>query len=228
MNPKMHISHLMMSMFLSLFVGCASIHPGNFALEVPTNASTPTLVLSSERNRDLSDSFYTFLTVTIENKSGELIRVQQGSISFDIAESEIPNVLVGRDLDAWLESAESKIKLSSENSESWNRALIFGGLGTSLVGGLSSNSTVGLIGTSLMAGGATKSIVEGQSGAIQHAQAAKMVPETHFGSAFSIPAGGFVRKWIVFQQPKKNSPRGVVLKMVFEDQKVGKYAVALQ
>jgi hypothetical protein len=215
-------------LFMLFSVGCASIHPGNLAIPVTGQTETSGLKVSTQMNHSLSDDHYAFVTITIENIESQMIRTVDSSLSLDIEGKELPNVIVGQDLTAWLESADAKEKVNAANRMFWNNALMLGGLATSIAGGASRNASVTAVGTGALMVGVTKSAVEGSRSVEEAASHAKRVPETHLYSPFSVTAGGFVRKWIVFEKPQNKLPEGVVIKLVFEDRSEGKYAVALQ
>lgn len=57
-------------------------------------------------------------------------------------------------------------------------------------------------------------------------EVAKVVPESHLLAPFSIPAGLFIRKWIVLYSPKESAyPRDVKIKLTFEDGKSFDYLI---
>ncbi len=216
------------SLFVAvLLVSCASVHPGNLGVAVPGD-SKPSLSVSAQLVGELSDPNYAFVSVTIENKSGNIIRVHDGQVSLDAAGTNSPNVLVGKDLIAWIDAAKSREKLQRENSRTLNQFLVFGGLATSLVGVGTNNSTVGAVGGGVFAAGSLRSFSDSEGHRRSEAEVAERLPETHLGSSYSIPAGLFLRKWVVFAKSAGKTPPGLFIQLTLEDRSEEKHAVALQ
>jgi hypothetical protein len=213
----------------ALLISCASVHPGNLGVPVPgASGGGPSLSVSAQLVDELSDVHYAFVSVTIENKSDTIIRVHDGQVSLDAAGAKVPNVLVGRDLLAWIEGAKAREKLQKENSRTLNQFLVLGGLATSLVGVGTNNTTVGAVGSGALAAGSIRSFADSERDHRSQAEVAERFPGTHLSASYSIPAGLFLRKWIVFAKSSGETPRGLFIHLTLEDRSEEKHAVALQ
>ena len=206
---------LLLSFILS---SCASIHQGEVA------KTTNKYVVGSGRiMHDMSDEYHTFVNFTFENMTNKWMRVKKVEFSCDEKCMKNTKILLGKDLITWSEAASSKKAL-----EDYNRSMLLGGLAIAGAAvAASSNSsggqTAGLAAYGVGVGGlATQDINK----SLNKIEVAKVVPESHLLAPFSIPAGLFIRKWIVLYSPKESAyPRDVKIKLTFEDGKSFDYLI---
>src|SRR4051812_17733157 len=110
-----------------LLSGCATIHPGKMGTMI-SGQPIGEVKLSAEKAA-FSDENYTFITVTVENKTDRVLRIK----STDLEWPEPPicekcSVLVGNDLLAWAEAYEASAKRREKNAQAAETALELGGL----------------------------------------------------------------------------------------------------
>jgi hypothetical protein len=195
-----------------MLAACATTHSGPKA-----QSSRKDIVMSVERNNDLSDKYYLFLEFTIENTTPEWKEVQITDVNIANNSSEI---LTGEKLEAWIEGAELKMKQTE-----YNKNLLLGSL--IAVGGVTTISaqnnpklaTTGAIGAgtaaTTMAINSTARAHSNATSGIRGENGTVNVPKTHIFVPSKIAPESYIRRWIVIQAPKaethKNddgSPKG--------------------
>jgi hypothetical protein len=204
--PTMAVMHFqrmkayLRSILILIFVtGCATTHTGEFAKPGSENRD---VVISIDRNGDLSDRNYIFYEYTIENKSNSWRQVQVVDVSFEEQQSEI---LTDDKLKAWIEGAELKLKASR-----FNQSLLLGSMAA--VGGVlaltSRNSDMQSVGLVAMAGStgaamgskldqASKTATGGQRGS----SGSVHVPQSHVFVPTQVAPESYVRRWVVIGAP---------------------------
>lgn len=193
--------------FSSFLFGCASAHMGTMA-----ESQDPDVVVSVERNPDLSDKYYLFYEYTIENKSSQWKDVQVVNVTFENEKSEI---LTGASLSAWIEGAELKLKAAEYNSQMLLASIVAVG---GIVGVSATDPNVKVAGLGAMATGAALGTAQGVGRAQGKATSGKRgiggtvdVPQTHIFVPSKVAPESYIRRWVVLrapaQQPVKKAAR---------------------
>jgi hypothetical protein len=178
-------------------IGCAMTHPGRVA-----NSEAKDVVISVDRNSDLSDSNYLFLEYTIENTTKDWKDVQVVQAGFEGQDTEI---LTGDKLEAWIEGAELKLQKSR-----YNTALLLGSVAA--VGGVaavtSGDPNVQVVGVSALAGSTAVAAGQGISHARGSANSGAKglngtvnVPKLHAFVPSKVAPESYIRRWIVVRVP---------------------------
>ncbi len=210
-----------------LLASCASVHPGNLGVPV-SNEGGPKFKVSALQVGDLSDAHYGFVSVTLENTTPEIQRVLEGTVMLDSQGKMIPNILVGGDLVAWIDSARAREKVDRQNASAWAQVLAVGGLMTSVAGTAGRSNALSGIGGVATTVGVGKMVADKTRQGLQDAETAERFPESHLSGRYSVPAGMFARKWIVFEKKNGLTPKGLFVKLTLQDQSEEVYATALQ
>ena len=192
-------------------VSCASIHEGSEGQSKDTKVK-----ISADRNWDLSDKYYLFYELTLENTTSEWQDMQVTKVQFEGQETEI---LHGDKLASWIEGAELKLKAAN-----YNKDLLLGSMMVvgAAAAGVSKNSTVQTTGVLVASAGAVGATASGIGKARDQAVSGVKglngtvnVPNTHILVPTKIAPESYVRRWIVMAAPKppakleKNSERKV-------------------
>lgn len=191
------------SIFVSLTVlaltACVSTHPGNIA----KTTSPTSLVVSTQKNKSISDKYYSFFEYTFENKSDDWASVHVTRLGF---ENETTEILVNDRLNAWIEGAELKLKKSQ-----YNTAVILGSIAAigGVVGATSSNGNLQVAGMGALAGAsvvdAAQSISRTRNNAasgIKGVNQTVNVPSTYILAPFKVAPGSYIKRWVVIKNPK--------------------------
>lgn len=209
-----------------LLSACASIHPGKMG-KVSDGDKETTVFISAQRQSDASDDHYDFVTFTLENKSDQIVRVLETEINFNSEDAKKTNILVGKDLGTWIEAFKAEQERKKHNRNIGQIAMIIGGAVLGIAGSATDNTALKVVGTGTMVGGSVWSISDSVSNSIGEAQNAKKVPDTHVYAPTSIPAGKYVRRWVVLQKPKDTDVRKIQLKVIYENHVEKTYAFDL-
>lgn len=223
MKARKHLTALCLLLLLN---ACASIHPGNMGESLQAEKD-PIVRVSAELQSDASDERYTFVTFTIENKSESIVRVLQSDLLFEPSDIKGTNVLVGRDLSTWLESFQEEQQRKKHNRKIGQLAMVFGGALISAGGWLANSDSLKALGAGTMAGGAIWSIADSTSDSANLAEGGKKVPDTHIYAPFSVPAGKYLRRWVVIQVPQGFEIKKLRLKVELETHEEKTYAFEL-
>lgn len=208
----------LMIIFLSalLFVACATTHSGRIAKPV-TQPEDVDLEISVKLNGDYSDATNFYYDVTIENKGGSYLRIDQVELDFENADKAPHNVVVGQDLVAWAESYAIRKEKENYNGDLGTAALVLTGAAIMLAGaatGRSEQSRALVEGGALLAGAgvgweAYRKIKSSKDKVMN----AKWVPESHLYSPVTVPSSGFAQRWILVNLPKKKIANRALLKI---------------
>jgi hypothetical protein len=189
--------NLLVFIFGIFCASCATTHPGNMA-----ESGNNEVLISVERQYDLSDKHYIFYEYTIENKTPEWKDVQIVGVNFDGQDTEI---LTGDKLSSWIEGAELKMQASQ-----YNQALLLGSIIAvgGVAAGTSHDSNVQVAGLTAMAGAAAYSAGSGISRAqnkansgIKGENGTVNVPRTHVFVPSKVAPDSYIRRWVVVRAP---------------------------
>lgn len=191
-------SKLIFLSLLALTVACATAHNGNYATaqNSPDGKLTPSKILvSGGENNSLSDKFFSNIDLTFENQSSKWVRVSKVTLDFGSAAANkgiaIP---VGKDLQAWAESAQRR-----KAQEDYNTAMVLSSIaamGTIASVGSADRNTRNLGRAGALAAGSALT-VQATKGTLDNLQLAKLVPDSHLLSdGFVIPPGMNTKKWV--------------------------------
>jgi hypothetical protein len=200
--------------FLLLIVGtlllssCASIHPGEMG-----ESKEHGILVSAEKNSEVSDGRYTFITFTIENKEDDIFRVLGTNVSFPQSAGEKANILVGKDLATWIEAFKEEEATKKHNRRIGKIAMILGGAVLGIAGDSTGSSALETVGVGAMLGGAAWTLSDTISDSKKESDFAKKIPDTHIYAPFSVPGGKYLRRWLVIQNPKGSDITKVALKL---------------
>lgn len=215
--------------FLALAIllpACASIHPGKMG-KINDEEKDAAVLISAQKQSDASDEHYSFVTFTLENKTDQIVRIVETEINFAPAIAKRTNILVGQDLGTWIESFKEEQERKKHNRKIGQIAMIIGGAVLGIAGNVTDNTALKVMGAGTMVGGSAWSINDSISNSVSNAQNAKKVPETHIYAPFSIPAGKYLRRWMVIQGAKDIEIKTVILKVVYENHVEKTYAFDL-
>jgi hypothetical protein len=196
-----------------LEAGCASIHRGIYAVpidqqgqELDEKQSTLGMMISCRKDRTYSDDGYTFLQLTLENKSNDWIRIREAYVDFGYQSyNQNIKIISGQDLATWYEATEERIRV-----QEFNLGVFLAVLGT--VGAIAAHSDsdgVAAMGALTHLGAVTSlTALEIQSN-IREIESAKIFPESHLlAGDTSIPPGLFLRKFILFHTGDQKIAKG--------------------
>lgn len=195
-----------------MMVSCASVHSGRYGVAVREDGSmaksgkTPTeggLVISGDLDKALSNDFYKFMVFTFENKRGSIVKVRDVTPIFgENSHNDNIRITSGEELKVWYDA-----QMAEKERKEKNRSTLMGA--AAVAGGLLAvftDDTWQDIGIGLLAGGAASMTVDELYKDKRNIERGKVFPESHLMSGeFSIPAGLYERKWIVFNMDRADS-----------------------
>jgi hypothetical protein len=200
-------AHLLPVVVILLGAGCATVHPGNYAIPLdmaggyrgPTTALG--LVISGREITRLATPSVGAVEVTIENRSADWIHI--GRVALDFQNQEA-NQLVTTPPDAdaanWAQAVAQRdaIELTNRNNALAGVA-VAGGVAARIAGGSSHHhrSGAGAIGAVVALGALLALTAMAVDDDVQRAEQVSFLPQNHLLVApFGIPPGLFVKKWI--------------------------------
>ena len=205
----------------SLFMSsCASLHHG-------TTIKEGGLIISVRKNIELSSEKYSFMEYTFENPYKDTKEVRVTQLGFPGATQS--QVLVDDSLNEWLREKESKFKMSSWDTFTFQAAVVVTvvyillGVATVIVGGsyivptpVSSHKPSGfhqVVGSTEMLN--IEKPMDGVS--LSHSQAPHKivkkkvkVPESHLIAPFQMKPKSYIKKWALIQRTE-SLPEGQTL-----------------
>ncbi len=199
-----------------LFVACATTHSGRSAKPI-TQPEDVELDISVKLNSAYSDATNFYYDVTIENKGGSYLRIDQVELDFENTEKAPHNVVVGQDLVAWAESYAIRKEKENYNGDLGTAALVLTGAALLIAGaatGRSDQSRALVEGGSLLAGaGIGWDAYRKIKSSKDRVMSAKWVPESHLYGPVTVPSSGFAQRWILINLPKKKIANRALLKI---------------
>lgn len=196
-------------LLVSLLGACVSTHPGKFG-EPENSESESDLLVSAEVVDLYSDKAHRFLSFTFESKGTEWIRIESVDFEYSDKPDVRYNVIVGKDLLTWADAFRRR-----KARKDHNRGVILGliiGAGA-LLAASSDDESVEAAGTTVAVAGASAGLLQALAEDLQKKEAADAVPDTHLHSPFTVPAGMFVRKWILVNVPDRDPPSAIKIKV---------------
>lgn len=208
-------------MFLS---ACATTHPGKMGEKISNNSDLD-LTISGRVVDTYSDKAHQFIDFTFENKKTNWERVK--SIEFQYGEGKdlTYNVIVGEDLVTWANAYASKKAIEDHNTGIALSSLMLAG--SAIVLSKPKSKSAKVAGGTALLTGAGGALVYAINEELRNVETSKMVPKTHIYSEFAVPAGLFVRKWVLVNVPGDSWPRFSYLTVNTIDGKTEKYKVPI-
>ena len=191
---------------LVLFFGCASVHRGQYAVQIDSKGEQLSrrkkgkteldLVISGIENTTLASQYFGVIDFTFENLSQEWIKIK--SIKADFGDEKInKNVKFtsGKDIPIWHEAIKIRNTI-----DDFNTRTILGGLagfGAGLAA-YSNNKDLQKIGAMTAVGAVTSLSAYEFNKQLDKIEKTKIFPKNHlFTKDFIIPPGLFVKKWLL-------------------------------
>jgi hypothetical protein len=201
-TPKM----IFLAWSTSVFVACASTHPGWFAQQAQTEKPR-NLAVSVDIDNDLSDEGNAFYDFTIENKELSWLRIESAEVTFSDTDKIITNIIVGQDLVAWGDSENQKAKISEHNINMATTAAVVAGAALAVASGKGGNTGLARTGAVIAATGAGVQIGRDIKRSVKAAEQSAAVPENHIlHGPFTVPSQGLAKRWILLGFPQKERP----------------------
>jgi hypothetical protein len=204
-----------------LVSGCASTHPGWIA-SASNNTLGRNLIVSIQKDYDLSDDANSFYDFTFESKDLNWLKIDSAQVLFEDQDRVISNLIVGKDLIAWAESQQQKAMIRNHNMNMAITGAILAGTVAVIAAGKGQNRNTGLAktGAAVAVGAIGVQVAEDIKKSIKEVEQSPAVPETHILSGgFIVPANGLIKKWFLVSFPQKQRPSNgqLVLKTVEGD-----------
>lgn len=207
---------ILVFMSVVLFAGCATTHSGRTATAMKQPEDVD-LDISVKLNGQYSDATNFYYDVTIENKGGAYLRIDQVELEFLDAEKIPHNVVVGQDLVAWAESYAIRKEKENYNGDLGTAALVLTGAALMIAGAATgrSDQSRALVegGTALVGAGAAWDGYRKIKASRDKVMNAKWVPESHLFSSVTVPSSGFAQRWILINLPKRRIAHKALLKI---------------
>ncbi|MEZ0391821.1 MAG: hypothetical protein ACAH59_06370 [Pseudobdellovibrionaceae bacterium] len=208
-----------------LAVGCASKHVG---YEGSSISGYRDMKITAERIEELSDETNHFYSLTVENTGSEWLRIDEADLEFTNSEMASHRLIVGHDLKAWLLSNEERQALEAQNHRMVLEGIEWASLGALAIGVVSRDKNLMIAGVGGVAGTGiykrTDEILKDK----RKTETAKMVPESHIYSGFTVPSSGFTRKWFLVHAPKNSLSETALLTVKTVEGKESVYRLQLK
>jgi hypothetical protein len=195
-----------------LLSACASKKLSRSA-ELVSTSSNAALEVSAEVVNEYTDAYNVVMQINFESKDGQWIRVDKAELDLTNNEGIAQNIIIGKDLNAWLQAKADEKKIREVNEDIASLGLVSAGavlLGIGAGKGDASFTTAGAVAT---AGGGSVLLKKEYRRAMEQAQQAQWVPDTHLYSPFTIPSMSLVKRWVLINTPSGRVNRNAVLKI---------------
>jgi len=209
-----------------MICGCASTHQGSKAQKLSGNISQDFVISGSSIDRDLNSSFE-LIELTFENTSADWLRVHEAKIIIDDTKDAKVSVVVGKDLLSWAEAVEYQNKVNQHNTEiaiGTTQTAAAVALGVGAVKKDNTLSNLGAVGYLMTSGYAAAQVISTNR---SNAMSSNGTPNSHLYEPFSVPAGLFMRKWLLLNKPAKTYINRLVLELNTVDGKKGYYEIQI-
>lgn len=191
---------------------CASRQLGRPAELVSTTTQVD-LQVSSEVIPEFSDKYNVLVQVNIESKDGQWVRVDRAELDLANTDSVAQNIIIGKDLSAWLQSKAEEKKIRDQNEDMASLGVLSAGVALLGLGSGNNNSALVTTGAAATAGASGYVLTTQARRAKDAAQQAQWVPDTHLYSPFTVPSMSLVKRWVLINAPSGVINRTAVLKL---------------
>lgn len=206
-------------LFLALLqTACASLtyrnHAQNLGAPSPIGVTTRTDTV-------LSDDHFTVVDFALENKSDDWIRIKE--VQFKIDDAGPFNVVVGSDLNAWIEGKAEELRVRNYNTD-----LLLGGVSLlSLAAMRSSNNSVAVSGAATLLGTTGFQLFRVAQDGFHSVTTPTEVPTTNLLSESTIAPGQVIRRWLLLQGHPADLPKYGSFKFLTVDAREYEYKVKI-
>lgn len=207
--------------FLSvLFSSCASVHPGEMGTGL-THNSAITLNVSADIDAEAETKANSLINFTFENTGDRWMRIEGIDLIVTPKQVDQISVVVGHDLQDWMDAYIEKKKMDTWNRSVWVSSLLVAGAVTSAATS-NSTSTAGeaanAAGNLVMAGAAGYAIGNAIGDARHNVETVRKRDKdgnikNETSAAFSVPPGLFLRKWMLINHPANQVLNRLVIRV---------------
>ncbi len=208
----------------SFLISCATTHPGKMGEQLTKNSNLE-LTVSGKVVKAYSDNAHQFLDFTFENKKTNWERIKSIEFKYGNDENLVYNVIVGEDLVTWANAFSAKKAKEDHNTAMALSGLMLAGAVLTLASG--NSDTAKVVGATSYAAGATGAIFYTINEELRKVETSKLVPKSHLYSNFSVPAGMFVRRWVLVNVPGDKWATTAYLTINTVDGKSEQYKVSI-
>ena len=208
------------------FNSCASYQNGNVAQTIDTQnnlkESNLKLKVTGFADRELSTKYFTYLQVEFGNNSDKWIEVEK---VFMLYKGTKLKVVLGSRLTDWANAIQNKIDVDRNN-----KLTVMGAITAFAAVGAVTNINDGNMAASssyatVMSGTAIAMEVNELSNKITDIERAKIFPENHLYSSFSVPPGLVSKRWLLLQHPEGLTVGTFVFEVFYKDNTKERYSV---
>lgn len=195
-----------------MLTACASKQLSRPA-ELVSSSLAVDLEVSSEVIPEFTDQYNVLMQINLESKDGQWVRIDSAELDFADAEGLVQNIIIGKDLSAWLQAKAEEKKIRDQNKDMASLGIL--SAGAVLLGIGAAKNDHGTLATGAVAtSGASAYLLTKQARRSKEAaQQAEWVPDTHLYSPFTIPSMSLVKRWILINTPSGRVNRTAVLKL---------------
>lgn len=218
---------LIMLLSALVFVSCASHHGDTIAVQ-NEETTKPSIVVSAEVIKELSDKSHSMIVFTFENNSDDWTRYKAAHFSCGDECDLKTNIIIGQDLGTWMKSQYHKRAISRHNNDLLYTGAIILGAAAAVIGSGSNNPGLVAAGATSYGIGAVGALHGIFSDSQLAAKTGKIDPQSdHLYNPFSVPSTGLSKKWILVHTPKKQKIKNINLKLENEGGEVETYNISL-
>ena len=182
-------------------MGCAS-YQGGESSNVEKGENKRGYKVSASIDNQISSSNYRLVNIYHGNKSNDWVRLKRIKVvNINDGDEKTAEIVSGRDLVNWAESAKYMKKV-----DDWNRDILLGSIALAgAVAGSSSSTDLSNAGLGLYMASSSALVANGIMDGLTDIERAKLYPNTHIYSPFSVPAQMYLKRWLLIKADPKNT-----------------------
>jgi len=211
---------------LATLISCASKHPGNVGEVIGGKNIIPMKVSGKTVESKLQSPFQE-VELTIENMSGDWIRISRAEVLIDDPSKSKISIVVGNDLQSWLDAKQYELKMNERNSELAQTGLAAAGGVLAAGGARSGNKNAVVAGAVTALSGLGWAMGSQYSKEDREAEAALKVPGHHLYTPFAVPGKMFLRKWLLVNKPVGTMVNNLVIEFETIEGQKERYAIKM-
>ncbi len=211
---------------MAALISCASKHPGNEG-QVIGGKKNLQMKVSGKTVDSKPQSPFQEIELTIENTSGDWIRISRAEVLIDDPSKSKISVVVGNDLQSWVDAKQYELKMNERNNQLAQAGLAAAGGVIAVGGAKSGNNNAVAVGAVTALSGLGWAMGSQYSKEDRDAEAALKVPGHHLYNPFAVPRKKFLRKWLLINKPVGTMVNNLVIEFETVEGQKEHYAIKM-
>lgn len=223
-----HFFALVCGLFI---LGCASTHPGQVAQPLNSMGIEGLTISIQNLTDDPANAAFSLITVSLENSTGEWIRINKVEPLIDKELSKVVSLVKGRDLVDWASAMDASSRVERHNKVMAQMGIASVGALAALTGSYRNDQSTLLVGAAAITAAEAWALSDLINYSKDYANHPDFVnnpnnfPKDHISTPFSVPGKMFLRRWFLLNKPLNKKISVLPLEVTLENGTKATYIV---